>query len=163
PCARRAHPCSCKPRPARSGSDRRPPARRPSRPRRARARWDSRSPPAGRATPPPRPDSHDLVQPRDSGTCTWGAKNRDPTADRRWVFLPSRGTPKYHLMLGAIGLFVLGPICGVTIAYMGFRLGFLVASQILAGILGSVATVGYGPEGKHGANYLQTMAASVAS
>jgi uncharacterized oligopeptide transporter (OPT) family protein len=86
-----------------------------------------------------------------------------PTAERRWGFLPAPGTPKYHLMLGAIGLVILGPICGVTIAYMGFRLGFLVASQILAGILGSVATVGYGPEGKHGANYLQTMAASVAS
>ena len=31
----------------------------------------------------------------------------------------------------------------------------------LAGILGSVVTLGYGKEGKHGANYMQTMAASV--
>ncbi len=34
---------------------------------------------------------------------------------------------------------------------------------MLAGILGSAVTYGYGPEGKHGANYMQTMAASVAS
>ena len=33
---------------------------------------------------------------------------------------------------------------------------------MLAGILGSTVTLGYGPEGKHGANYMQTMAASVA-
>ena len=33
---------------------------------------------------------------------------------------------------------------------------------MLAGILGSVVTLPYGPEGKHGANYMQTMAASVA-
>src|SRR5205085_5117629 len=30
------------------------------------------------------------------------------------------------------------------------------------GILGSTVTLPYGPEGKHGANYMQTMAASVA-
>ena len=33
---------------------------------------------------------------------------------------------------------------------------------MLAGILGSTITLGYGPAGKHGANYMQTMAASVA-
>ncbi len=33
---------------------------------------------------------------------------------------------------------------------------------MLAGILGSTVTLPYGPEGKHGANYMQTMAASVA-
>lgn len=32
----------------------------------------------------------------------------------------------------------------------------------MAGILGSTVTLPYGPEGKHGANYMQTMAASVA-
>jgi uncharacterized oligopeptide transporter (OPT) family protein len=34
---------------------------------------------------------------------------------------------------------------------------------VLAGILGSTVTYFYGPEGKHGANYMQTAAASVAS
>jgi len=33
---------------------------------------------------------------------------------------------------------------------------------VLAGILGSAVTLPYGPEGKHGANYIQTMSASVA-
>ena len=46
---------------------------------------------------------------------------------------------------------------------MNFSLGFFVGGQVLAGILGSVVTYAYGAEGKHGANYMQTMAASVAS
>jgi uncharacterized oligopeptide transporter (OPT) family protein len=45
---------------------------------------------------------------------------------------------------------------------MNFSIGFYVGGQVLAGILGSVVTLPYGPEGKHGANYMQTMAASVA-
>jgi uncharacterized oligopeptide transporter (OPT) family protein len=46
---------------------------------------------------------------------------------------------------------------------MQFSLGFFVGGQVLAGILGSTVTYGYGAEGRHGANYMQTMAASVAS
>src|SRR5689334_11294880 len=82
---------------------------------------------------------------------------------RRWRFLPAAGSPKYHLLLSAIALVILGPLAGVAGLYMGFSLGFLVGGQLLAGILGSTVTYGYGAEGKHGANYIQTMAASVAS
>jgi hypothetical protein len=78
-------------------------------------------------------------------------------------FLPRVGGPGYYLLLAAVALFVLGPLGGVTAAYMNFALGTFVGGQVLAGILGSVVTLGYGPEGKHGANYVQTMAASVAS
>ena len=46
--------------------------------------------------------------------------------------------------------------------WMNFSLGFYVNAQVMAGILGSVITLGYGPAGRHGANYMQTMAASVA-
>src|SRR4051812_7918786 len=46
---------------------------------------------------------------------------------------------------------------------MNFSLGFFVGGQVLAGLLGSAVTVGYGADGKHGANYMQTAAASVAS
>jgi len=81
----------------------------------------------------------------------------------RFSFLPAPGTWKFHLLLGAMAIFIIGPLGGVAAAYMNFSLGFFVASQVLAGILGSAVTYGYGPEGKHGANYLQTMAASVAS
>jgi hypothetical protein len=66
------------------------------------------------------------------------------------------------LLLGAIGVLVLGPLGGVTASYMNFSLGFFVGGQVLAGILGSTVTYGYGSEGKHGANYIQTTAASVA-
>jgi len=78
-------------------------------------------------------------------------------------YLPPIGSPAYYILLGAIAILILGPLGGVTAAYMNFSLGFFVGGQVLAGILGSVVTYGYGSEGKHGANYMQTMAASVAS
>lgn len=78
-------------------------------------------------------------------------------------FLPAPETPAYHVLLAAVALLVLGPLGGVTSSYMTFSLGFTVGAQVLAGILGSTVTYGYGPEGKHGANYMQTMAASVGS
>ena len=81
----------------------------------------------------------------------------------RWRWLPAQGSWKYHLLLAATGIFVLGPLAGVTAAYMNFSLGFFVGGQVLAGLLGSTVTCGYGAEGKHGANYIQTAAASVAS
>src|SRR5258708_33683813 len=80
----------------------------------------------------------------------------------RWRFLPAPGSWKYHLMLGAVGILVLGPLGGLTAAFMNFSIGFFVGGQVLAGILGSTVTYGYGPEGKHGANFMQTCAASVA-
>ncbi len=83
-------------------------------------------------------------------------------AGPRWKWLPPVGSWKYHLLLGAIGILVLGPLGGVTASYMNFSLGFFIGGQVLAGILGSTVTLGYGPEGKHGANYIQTTAASVA-
>src|SRR5687768_13391843 len=86
----------------------------------------------------------------------------DP-APARSGFLPPIGSVRYHLLLGAVAIFILGPLGGITAAYMNFSLGFFVGGQVLAGILGSVVTYGYGPQGKHGANYMQTMAASVAS
>ena len=46
---------------------------------------------------------------------------------------------------------------------MNFSIGFFVGGQVLAGLLGSTVTYGYGADGKHGANYIQTAAASVAS
>jgi uncharacterized oligopeptide transporter (OPT) family protein len=69
----------------------------------------------------------------------------------------------YHVFLASIAVLILGPLGGVTAAYMNFALGFFVGGQVLAGILGSTVTYFYGPEGKHGANYMQTMAASVSS
>ena len=85
------------------------------------------------------------------------------TADApRWAWLPVHGSWKYHLLLVSLGIFVLGPLGGVTASYMNFSLGFFVGGQVLAGILGSTVTFGYGAEGRHGANYMQTAAASVA-
>jgi uncharacterized oligopeptide transporter (OPT) family protein len=84
------------------------------------------------------------------------------TTAPRWAWLPPIGSKRYYLMLGVLGAFVLGPLGGVTASYMNFSIGFFVGGQVLAGILGSTVTLGYGPEGKHGANYMQTAAASVA-
>ncbi len=73
------------------------------------------------------------------------------------------GSAGYHVFLALIAILVLGPLGGITASYMNFSLGFFVGGQVLAGILGSTVTYFYGPEGKHGANYMQTAAASVAS
>jgi uncharacterized oligopeptide transporter (OPT) family protein len=87
---------------------------------------------------------------------------KSPTT-ARWKWLPEIGTWKYHALLAGVGMLILGPLGGVTASYMTFSLGFFVGGQVLAGILGSVITFGYGVEGKHGANFIQTTAASVAS
>ncbi|MBI2771724.1 MAG: OPT/YSL family transporter [Burkholderiales bacterium] len=81
----------------------------------------------------------------------------------RWAWLPAQGSWKYHLLLAVVGVFLLGPLAGLTAAYMNFALGFFVGGQVLAGLLGSAVTLGYGADGKHGANYIQTAASSVAS
>jgi uncharacterized oligopeptide transporter (OPT) family protein len=83
-------------------------------------------------------------------------------ATQRWAWLPAIGTWKYYALLGAVGILVLGPLGGVAASYMNFSLGFFVGGQVLAGILGSTVTFGYGAQGRHGANYIQTTAASVA-
>jgi len=85
-----------------------------------------------------------------------------PPSGQRWAWLPRVNTWRYHALLLALGILVLGPLGGVTASYMNFSLGFFVGGQVLAGLLGSVVTFGYGAEGKHGANYIQTAAASVA-
>jgi uncharacterized oligopeptide transporter (OPT) family protein len=77
-------------------------------------------------------------------------------------FLPPLNSRAYHLLLAVAALFVLGPLGGISAAFMNFSIGVYVGGQVLAGILGSAVTLPYGPEGKHGANYIQTMAASVA-
>ncbi|QRN98337.1 OPT/YSL family transporter [Archangium violaceum] len=81
----------------------------------------------------------------------------------RFGWLPEPGSWKFHLLLSAVAIFILGPLGGIAASYMNFSLGIFVGGQVLAGILGSAVTYGYGPDGKHGANYMQTMAASVAS
>lgn len=89
-----------------------------------------------------------------------------PTPEPELRLLPRLlpiNSPGYYVFLGLIAIFILGPLGGVTAAYMNFSLGFFVGGQVLAGILGSTVTYFYGPEGKHGANYMQTAAASVAS
>ena len=72
------------------------------------------------------------------------------------------GSVGYYLFLAAIAVLVLGPLGGVTAAYMNFALGFFAPSQVMSGILGSSVTYFYGAQGKHAANYMQSMAASVA-
>ncbi len=37
---------------------------------------------------------------------------------------------------------------------MNFSIGFFVGGEVLAGLLGSTVTFGYGADGKHGANYI---------
>jgi len=87
-------------------------------------------------------------------------RERSPSTFHR--LRPPIGSRAYYVLLGAVAIFILGPLGGISAAFMNFSLGFFVGGQVLAGILGSAVTYGYGAEGKHGANYMQTMAASVA-
>src|SRR5258705_2344993 len=80
----------------------------------------------------------------------------------RFSFLPAINSRGYYLLLALVAIFILGPLGGIAAAYMNFSLGFFIGGQVLAGILGSLVTIGYGAEGRHGANYMQSMAASVA-
>jgi hypothetical protein len=90
------------------------------------------------------------------------AEKPSPSLIRHPRFLPRIGSSGYYLLLGAVAILILGPLGGISAAFMNFSIGFFVGGQVLAGILGSAVTLGYGAEGRHGANYIQTMAASVA-
>lgn len=103
------------------------------------------------------------TQPNTSSAAPSGTAPNTEPAPPKFAFLPRLNSPGYYLLLAAVAIFILGPLGGIAAAYMNFSLGFFVGGQVLAGILGSAVTYGYGPEGKHGANYMQTMAASVAS
>src|ERR1700681_3017786 len=83
-------------------------------------------------------------------------------AAQRWAWLPKIGTWKYYALLGAVGIFVLGPLGGVAASYMNFSLGFFVGGQVLAGIVGSAVTFGYRAGARHAATYIETTPASVA-
>lgn len=78
-------------------------------------------------------------------------------------FLPPINSKRYYVLLALIAMFILGPLGAIVGAFMLFAIGFSVGGQVLAGILGSVVTYRYGPEGRHAGNYMQTAAASVAS
>jgi uncharacterized oligopeptide transporter (OPT) family protein len=101
-----------------------------------------------------------MVEPEPSAPAPAPPSAQD--APRKLGFLPRIDSVGYHVLLAALAILILGPLGGIAAAYMNFSLGFFVGGQVLAGILGSAVTYGYGPEGKHGANYMQTMAASVA-
>src|SRR5258707_5931198 len=76
-------------------------------------------------------------------------------------FLPRIDSPAYHVMLSLVAIFILGPLGGISAAFMNFSIGIFVSGQVLAGILGSTVTLPYGSGGEHGANYMQTIAAAV--
>jgi uncharacterized oligopeptide transporter (OPT) family protein len=90
------------------------------------------------------------------------AESTNPTTTGFRRFLPRIGSPGYHILLSTVAILILGPLGGISAAFMNFSIGFFIGGQVLAGILGSTVTLPYGTEGKHGANYMQTMAASVA-
>lgn len=78
-------------------------------------------------------------------------------------FLPKLNSWQYFAMLVLVAVFLLGSLGAIMGAFMLFSIGFSVGVQVFAGIIGSIVTLPYGPEGKHGGNYMQTAAASVAS
>ncbi len=88
--------------------------------------------------------------------------NKAPDGKRRG-WLPRVGTWQYYALLIAVTGLVFGPLGGLAALYMNFAIGFFVGGQVLVGILGSIITFHYGAEGRHGANYMQTMAGVLSS
>ncbi|NLH49333.1 MAG: peptide transporter [Myxococcales bacterium] len=78
-------------------------------------------------------------------------------------WLPKVDTWQYYVLLAGVTGVLLGPLGGLAAMYMNFSLGFFVGGQVLVGILGSVITFHYGAQGRHGANYMQTMAGVLSS
>jgi uncharacterized oligopeptide transporter (OPT) family protein len=82
---------------------------------------------------------------------------------RRRSWLPAVGTWRYYALLAVVTGLFFGPLGGLAALYMNFAIGFFVGGQVLVGILGSIITFHYGAEGRHGANYMQTMAGVLSS
>src|SRR5260370_24315709 len=76
-------------------------------------------------------------------------------------FLPRIGSPGYHLLLTAVAILILGPLGGISAAFMNFSIGFFIGGRVLGRLLGSGVTFPYGPAGQHEGNYLHTIAGSV--
>ena len=55
--------------------------------------------------------------------------------------LPRLGSPAYHLLLAGVAILILGPLGGISAAFMNFSIGFFIGGQVLAGILGSTVTL----------------------
>src|SRR4051812_1722265 len=63
------------------------------------------------------------------------ASSSSEAVQPRFGWLPEVGTWKYHALLSAVALLVLGPLGGIAASYMNFSVGFFVGGQVLAGIL----------------------------
>src|SRR5436190_20413019 len=44
-------------------------------------------------------------------------------------FLPRIGSPAYHLMLACVAILILGPLGGISAAFMNFSIGFFISGQ----------------------------------
>ena len=71
---------------------------------------------------------------------TPGSDQTKATSVRFHRFLPRIGSPGYHVLLGAVAILILGPLGGISAAYMNFSFGFFVGGQMFAGIFGSAVT-----------------------
>jgi hypothetical protein len=60
----------------------------------------------------------------------------NPTASSKTGrFLPRIGSPAYHVMLAGVALLILGPLGGISTAFMNFSIGFFIIA--LGTILGA--------------------------
>jgi len=61
----------------------------------------------------------------------------EPTGLKR--FLPRIGSPGYHLLLATVAILILGPLGGISAAFMNFSIGFFIGGQVLAAATPSAA------------------------
>ena len=79
--------------------------------------------------------------PDDSPTAAAFRGPLTPAERRR--FWPRIGSPAYHILLSVVAILILGPLGGISAAFMNFSIGFFISGQVLAGILGSTVTLDY--------------------
>src|SRR5260370_28826067 len=86
-----------------------------------------------------------------------GTSQQSPIPSPR-RFLPRIGSPAYHVMLACVAILILGPLGGISAAFMNFSIGFFIGGQVLAGILGSQGTLPHCPGSQTRSTYIAVIA-----
>src|SRR2546422_256569 len=77
-------------------------------------------------------------------------------------FLPRIGSPAYHVMLSCVAILILGPLGGVSAAFMNFSIGFFIGGAVFAGHLGGTVALAERPDSPPAAHNMQNRAGPIA-
>src|SRR5260221_11712728 len=84
------------------------------------------------------------------------------TSVRSNRFLPRIGSPGYHLLLTAVAILILGPLGGISAAFMNFSIGFFIGGRGFGRIVGDCLTRAVEREEERGVQYRRVAGAAAA-